>query len=116
MLFYHACMRYTLVNNIKSYLAIYDLPPLNAFQRLGEPFRTYPNLQPRPYGGPFDTIPAFSIVNELIQKIKNKRQEVIAAFILGTYIDEFALLPGDFDSSYSINDKTIRKTVAELII
>ncbi|MGD0254523.1 MAG: hypothetical protein ABSB99_03035 [Acidimicrobiales bacterium] len=100
MLFYHACLRYALATSKKNLLAIFDLKPLYNLQQFGEPFHTYPDLEPHAYGGPYDTIPAYCVIDEAIDeawsRFRNHNPEVFSVFVNGASLDEIALLPNEY--------------------
>lgn len=96
MLFFHACLRYTLATRKKNLLAIFDLKPLANLQQYGEPFDTYEGLSPHPYGGPGDTMPAFCLVQRGIERIRQNDEAVAQAFEYGTFLDQLALFPNEY--------------------
>lgn len=96
MLFYHACLRFALAHKKESLLAIYDLKPLANLQQFGDPFDTYDGLEPHPYGGPYDTIPAFCVIKDGMQRIRNKDAFVGSIFIDGATLGAIALMPNEY--------------------
>ena len=93
MLFYHACLRYALAHHKANLLAIFDLPPLANLQQFGGPFGVYDGLAPHPYGGPYDTVPAYCIINEGMPRIRNFNEAIGRVFIDGESLRDMALLP-----------------------
>lgn len=96
MLFYHACLRYALAEGKKNLLAIFDLPPLANLQQFGDPFNTYEGLQPHPYGGPLDTIPAYCEIEEGMDRIRKHDPLVGSVFIDGLGLGDTALMPNEY--------------------
>ena len=98
MLFYHACLRYALATNKKHLLAIFDLKPLANLQQFGEPFETYPDLQPHPYGGPGDTLPAFCTPARAAPRVRGFNKMTAEVLIDGAGLDTIGLLPNEYES------------------
>jgi hypothetical protein len=94
--FYHACLRNALARKSQNLLAIFDIPPLKNLQQFGDPFRTYEHLKPHPYGGPYDTVPAFCVIQEGMQRIRDNNAYVGDVFINGKDIDKHSLLPKEY--------------------
>jgi hypothetical protein len=101
MLFYHACLRYALAHGQDNLLAIFDIPPFENLQQFGNPFDTYGRLQPHPYGGPYDTIPAFCVIERGMRRISDKNAYVGSVFAGGTDLDKAALMPNEYTETYS---------------
>ena len=104
MLFYHACLRYALAHKKSNLVAIFDIPPFKNLQQFGEPFRTYQGLNPHKYGGPYDTIPAFCILEEGIQRVRQNDVNIGRAFIDGAMLDQNALLPNEHQPEQYSNE------------
>jgi hypothetical protein len=104
MLFYHACLRYALAHGKKNLLAIFDLPPLANLQQFGDPFDTYEGLEAHPYGGPYDTIPAFCVMETGMQRIRDNNEWVGQGFIDGIGLDQHALLPNEYQPEIYSNE------------
>ncbi len=98
MLFYHACLRYALAARKSNLLAIFDTKPYENLQQFGEPFDPYDGLTPHPYGGPYDTIPAYSIIGRGMKRIRDKDAFVGQIFIDGLTLDDIALMPNEYDA------------------
>lgn len=96
MLFFHACVRYSEAIGANNLLAIFDLPPLANLQQFGNPFELYEGLEPHPYGGPFPTIPAFCVLKEGLQRIKENDEDVWSVMTKGALLDTMALLPSEY--------------------
>lgn len=96
MLFYHACLRYALATGNKNLLAIFDIPPYENLQQLGEPFDLYKDLKPHPYGGPFDTIPAYCRLDKFMKHIREVNEPLSKVFIDGLSLDRNCLLPNEY--------------------
>lgn len=97
MLFYHACIRYALATRRANLLAIFDLKPLANLQQFGNPFDVYHGLTPKPYGGPYDTLPAAGIIEEGMQRIRAFNAAVGHVFFDGVGLRDTALLPMEYD-------------------
>ncbi len=99
---YHTCLRYALGNNIKNLVSIQDLKPFGLLQGFGDPFELFPGLKPHPYGGPYDTIPAFCVLVRGMQNIRDKDESVGRIFIDGQLLgEEFLLLEETLPDQYS---------------
>jgi hypothetical protein len=96
MLFFHACVRYALATGKANLLAIFDLPPLANLQQFGDPFRTYEGLGPHSYGGPYDTLPAFCIIEEGMRRMREFNPAVCQVFVDGIGLKDIALLPSEY--------------------
>lgn len=104
MLFYHACLRYALAHNKENLLAIFDLKPFANLQQFGGPFDTYKGLQPHPYGGPGDTMPAFCKLEKGVQRIRDNDAFVGSIFIDGFSLNDTALLPNEYQPELYANE------------
>lgn len=104
MLFYHACLRYTLAKEKKNLLAIFDLPPFANLQQFGDPFDTYEGVTPHPYGGPYDTIPAYCVVDKGMEKIRQHDPLVGSVFIDGLGLGDIALMPNEYEPQKYSNE------------
>lgn len=94
MLFYHACLRYALATGHKNLLAIFDIKPFENLQQFGSPFDTYADLEDHPYGGPYDTRPAFCLIERALERIG--ATDVAGVFINGDLLDQQALMPNEY--------------------
>ncbi len=96
MLFYHACLRYALAHKKDNLLAIFDIPPLENLQQFGNPFDTYSGLSARPYGGPYETLPAFCIIERGMARIRDQSKDIGRVFIDGLTLNDNAILPNEY--------------------
>ncbi len=96
MLFYHSCLRYALAHQKNNLLAIFDIPPLENLQQFGNPFETYSELNPHPYGGPYDTLPAYCVIERGMNKIRDNSKDIGRVFIDGLSLNDNALLPNEY--------------------
>lgn len=96
MLFYHACLRFAQAKRIKNLLAIFDLPPFKNLQQFGEPFDTYKGLSPHPYGGPYDTIPAYCRIAESLKRVYSFNEDIGNLFNKAKGLNTLALLPNEY--------------------
>ncbi|OGL30699.1 hypothetical protein A3F37_03715 [Candidatus Saccharibacteria bacterium RIFCSPHIGHO2_12_FULL_41_12] len=96
MLFYHACLRYALAKDKKNLFAIFDIPPLENLQQFGKPFDVYYGLKKHKYGGPFDALPAFCVLKNGMQRIRDNNELVGKVFIDGVGLDQNGLLPNEY--------------------
>lgn len=96
MLFYHACLRHAMATGKKNLLAIFDIPPLKNIQQFGDPFDLYEGLEPHPYGGPYDTIPAFCIIERGVARIRAKDASIGAVLADGAFLNDMALMPNEY--------------------
>jgi len=108
MLFFHACLRYAQVNDKENLFAIFDIPPFKNLQQFGEPFDIYDDLKPHPYGGPYDTIPAFCELDEVVGRFAQFDQGVADLFEKGTGLDANALLPNEYLPELYSNEAVAR--------
>lgn len=111
MLLYHSCLRFALGSGMKNLISIQDIKPLENLQQFGEPFTTFTDVQPHPYGGPFDTLPAFSVLGEGMQRIRACAlgPAIGEVFIDGKYLDNTVLLQDLNPEQYS------NKAIAHLL-
>lgn len=91
---YHSCLRYALGNGIKNLVSIQDLVPLKFLQQYGDCFSLFEDLQPHPYGGPYDTIPAWAELQEGMRRVRSSGFGGI--FIEGEGIDQDYYLLKDY--------------------
>jgi hypothetical protein len=105
MLFYHACLRFALAHGKANLLAIFDLPPLENLQQFGEPFDVYDGLCPHPYGGPYDAIPAYGLINRGVDRIRRFNEAVGRVFIDGETLCDIALLPSEYEPERYSDDE-----------
>jgi hypothetical protein len=104
MLFYHACLRYAMAKQAKNLVAIFDIPPFENLQQFGSPFDTYRDLGRHPYGGPYDTVPAFCVLEKGMQRIRDNDPEVGRVFIDGAILGLNALMPDEYDPDNYSNE------------
>lgn len=96
MLFYHACLRYAVAKDWKNLVAIFDIPPLENLQQFNKPFDLHKGLNPHPYGGPFDTIPAYCVIENAIKRFREAGEPINSTFVHGVNLDKLALLPNEY--------------------
>ena len=94
---YHSCLRYALGNGIKNLVSIQDLKPYSILQSFGNPFDEFEALKPHPYGGPFDTIPAFCVLKTGMQNIRDNNEGIGSVFIDGLGLGGSAVLLEETD-------------------
>ena len=100
---YHTCLRLALASNIKNLVSIQDIRPLGILQSFGDPFDTFPGLNPHPYGGPYDTIPAVSFLEDGMQRIRDNDEFMGSVFIDGLGLSDEFLLPDEYLPHYFSN-------------
>jgi hypothetical protein len=99
---YHSCLRYSFARGIKNFMSIQDLRPLEIIQAFGEPFETFPGIKPHPYGGPFDTIPAYAVFETGLKKIRDYDALIGQVLIDGVGLEnQFLLLQEQNPEIYS---------------
>jgi len=96
MLFYHACLRYAVAKDWKNLVAIFDIPPLENLQQFNKPFDLHEGLNPHPYGGPYDTIPAYCVIENAIKRFRQAGEPISSTFVNGVNLDKVALLPNEY--------------------
>ncbi|HET9173838.1 MAG TPA: hypothetical protein VFN56_00990 [Candidatus Saccharimonadales bacterium] len=85
---YHTCLRLAMAQGKKNLVSIQDLPPLELVQEFGKPFDTFDGLSPRPYGGPYDTLPAYCILDEGMARVRSFQPMIGKLLIEGVGLDE----------------------------
>jgi len=113
MLFYHACLRYALAHQKDSLLAIFDLKPFENLQQFGNPFSTHTGLTPHPYGGPYDTIPAYLIIPEGLKRMYEHNSAVGRVFEYGEGLNHIALLPNEYEPDLFSDEAVGLKSVPD---
>lgn len=106
MLFFHACLRWALVNDKENLVAIFDLKPLENMQQFGQPFDIYEGITPQQYeDDPNDkkqlTLPAYCVLERGMQRMKDKNPLEHGVFIGGVGLAQQALLPNEYLDKYS---------------
>lgn len=93
---YHSCLRFALGNGIKNLMSIQDIKPFEILQSFGKPFDVFPSIEPHPYGGPYDTVPAYCVLDRGMRNIRGANEFVGRVFIDGHTLGKNYLLLSDY--------------------
>lgn len=106
MMFFHQCQREAVVDGAQALAAIFDVKPLANVQQFNNPFDTYAGLNPHPYGGPGDTMPAICDIQRSLFRIPRSDESglVGGVFVRGDGLGELALMPSEYEPEKYSND------------
>jgi hypothetical protein len=75
---YHGCYVFSAGKNL---ITIQDVVPFKRLQDHAQPFDTFDGVKQHPYGGPYDTIPAYSVPAESVPRVR-RNSKFVANLIL----------------------------------
>jgi len=111
---YHSCVHYAKAQGAKNLVSIQDLAPFRLLQGYGDPFDTFEGLEPHPYGGPDDTVPAFCNIDEGIRRIRNKDAFTGHVFADGFGLTKEYLFFDEYDPARYSNEAIGYQSLAEI--
>jgi hypothetical protein len=101
---YHGCYVFSEGKNL---ITIQDVVPFKRLQDHAQPFDTFNGVKPHPYGGPYDTIPAYSVPAESVPRVRRNSKFMGNLILDGMGISRDTMLLQELDpDTYGSKVKT----------